>query len=128
MSADMEGRPIGTGVDGRVFTPTAQWLQTLEAVRARERRLSPLLPRGEERERLLRRLIAGDAGSRISFRDVHADTGTFCRDMIAVSGDGRSVRDLRERARVLLYLRGVLLHARGGQMVLRLSPGSRAGC
>lgn len=106
MSAETEGRPIGTGVDGRVFTPTAQWLQTLAAVRARERRLSALLPRGEERERLLCRLIAGDAGPQLSFRDVHADTETFCRDVIAVSGDGRSIRELRERARVLLYLRG----------------------
>ncbi len=36
--------PILTGVDGRLFTPTGQWLQTLEAVRARERRLRTLLP------------------------------------------------------------------------------------
>lgn len=106
MSADTEGRPISTGVDGRVFTPTAQWLQTLEAVRARERRLSVLLPRGEERELLLRRLVAGEAKSQISFRDVHTDTETFCRAVLSVPGDSRFARDLRERARVLLYLRG----------------------
>ena len=106
MSAVTEGRPIGTGVDGRVFTPTAQWLKTLEAVRAREHRLSAVLPRGEEQELLLRRLIAGDAKSRISFRDVHTDTEAFCRDVLSIPGDSRSVRDLRERARVLLYLRG----------------------
>ena len=106
MSADTEGRPISTGVDGRVFTPTAQWLQTLEAVRARERRLSVLLPRGEERELLLRRLVAGEAKSQISFRDVHTDTEAFCRAALSVPGDDRFVRDLRERARVLLYLRG----------------------
>ena len=33
-------KPIETGVDGRFFTPTAQWLQAVEAVRARERRLA----------------------------------------------------------------------------------------
>ena len=106
MSAGTEGRPIGTGVDGRMFTPTAQWLKTLEAVRARERRLSVILPRGEERELLLCRLIAGDAKPLISFRDVHPDTEAFCRDVLSYPGDSRCVRDLRERARVLLYLRG----------------------
>ena len=105
MSADRKGRPIVTGVDGRAFTPTAQWLQTLEAVRARERRLSVLLPCGEERELLLCRLIAGDADSLISFRDAQPDTEAFCRDVLSVPGNGRTVRDLRERARVLLYLR-----------------------
>ncbi len=105
MSADRKGRPIVTGVDGRVFTPTAQWLQTLEAVRARERRLSTLLPRGEERELLLCRLIAGDSNPLISFRGAQPDTEACCRDVLSVPGDGRTVRDLRERARVLLYLR-----------------------
>lgn len=106
VSADTLGRPIGTGVDGRVFTPTAQWLQTLEAVRGRERRLSAILPRGGERELLVRRLIAGDAKSRMSFRDAHPDTEAFCGDVLSVPGDGRLERDLRERARVLMYLRG----------------------
>ncbi len=105
VSADMEGRPISTGVDGRVFTLTAQWLQTLEAMRARERRLSALLPRDEQRELLLCRLIAGDEKSRISFWNVYTDTEAFCRDVLSIPGDSRSVRDLRERARLLLYLR-----------------------
>lgn len=124
VNAETEGRPIGTGVDGRVFTPTAQWLQTLEAVRARERRLSALLPRGEERELLLRRLIAGEAQSRISPRAVHTDTETFCRDVLSVPGDGRSVRDLRERARVLLYLRGGAALPRVPEDLLRLWTGA----
>ncbi len=106
MNADTEGRPVNTGVDGRVFTPTAQWLQTLDAVRARERRLSALLPHGGERELLLCRLIAGDEKSRISFLDEYTDTEAFCRNVLSVPGDNHSVRDLRERSRVLLHLRG----------------------
>lgn len=123
----MEGRPIGTGVDGRVFTPSAQWLQTLEAVRARERRLSALLPRGEERELLLRCLIAGDEKSRISFREMRADTETFCRDILSVPGDSRSLRDLRERARVLLHLRSGAVLPHTPEDLLRLWTGATRG-
>ncbi len=106
VSADTQGRPIDTGVDKRVFTPTAQWLETLEAVRSRERRLCAVLPRGEERELLLRRLIAGDAISLMPFRNAHTDTQAFCRHVLSVPGDSGLIRDMRERARVLMYLRG----------------------
>ena len=77
--------PIETGVDGRLFTPTGKWLQTLEAVRARERRLRALLPP----DGLPRRFTGWDAGQ-------PAPAGTEAE---------RAARDLRERERVLHYLR-----------------------
>ena len=70
--------PVDTGVDGRLFTPSEPWLQALEAVRARERRLRSLLPPEEDRA-LLR---------------------------LAVPEKAREApRDLRERERVLRCLR-----------------------
>lgn len=134
MSAGAEGRPILTGVDGRVFTPTARWLQTLEAVRASERRLSALLPHGEERELLLRRIILGEAKPGISFPDARTDTEAFCTDALSVPGDDRSIRDLRERARVLMYLRDGAGLPRAPEDLLalwtsatRADPGVRGG-
>jgi len=78
MSSVKIGVPIDTGTDGRCFTPTGPWLQTVEAVRARERRLSSLLSRADNRE-LLRSLAAGKTGE--------------------------ASRDPRERERVLRSLR-----------------------
>lgn len=54
MSAIKSAAPIVTGVDSRLFTPTEQWLQTLEAVRARERRIRTLLPSDDGSELPLR--------------------------------------------------------------------------
>ncbi len=79
MNEAEKGIALETGVDDRYFTPTAQWLQALEAVRARERRLAALIAGGERRARLMRLLLSGD-------------------------GDAPE-RDLRERKRVLNYLR-----------------------
>ncbi len=76
--------PIVTGVDGRVFTPTGQWLKALESVRARERRLRGLLPPDDAP--VLRLRSAGRA----------VPAGTEAE---------RAARDLRERERVLRYLR-----------------------
>ena len=80
--------PIVTGVDGRLFTPTGQWLQTLATVRARERRLRALLPPDDELG--LPRCFAG------------WDTA-----LPAPAGmeEERAARDLRERERVLHYLK-----------------------
>lgn len=72
------GVPIVTGVDGRCFTPTGQWLQTVEAVRARERRLGSLLSPAASRELL-------------------------CSPVTGKSGEAS--RDLREKERVLRCLR-----------------------
>ena len=80
--------PILTGVDGRLFTPTGQWLQALEAVRARERRLRTLLPPDDEL-RLPRRFAGWDA-------EPPAPGGME---------EERAIRDLRERERVLHYLK-----------------------
>ncbi len=80
--------PILTGVDGRLFTPTGQWLQTLEAVRARERRLRTLLPPDDELG--LPRRFAGWDARPPAMAGMEAE---------------RAARDLRERERVLHYLK-----------------------
>ena len=94
MNEAKNGKPLETGVDNRFFTPTAQWLQSVEALRARERRLAALIARGEGQEQLLRLLLAGDEASR--------------------------ARDLRERARVLRYLRNGAPLPRSPDDLLRL--------
>ena len=88
VSAMESGVPVETGVDGRIFTPTDRWLQTLEDVRARERRLRTLLP-PDDGMGLLRRFAGEDAGK-------HIPAGMSAE---------RVARDLRERERVLRYLR-----------------------
>ncbi len=88
MSAIKSATPIVTGVDGRLFTPTEQWLQTLEAVRARERRIRTMLP--------------SDDGSELPHRFAGRDAG-----LPATAGmeAERAARNLRERERILHYLK-----------------------
>lgn len=88
MNAIESAAPIETGVDGRLFTPTAQWLQTLEAVRQRERSLRALLHPDDES--WLPRLFPG------------WDTGPSAPAGIEAE---RAARNLRERERVLDYLK-----------------------
>lgn len=100
MSLMKSGMPVETGVEGKIFTPDAQWVQTLEAVRMRERHLRGLLS-PEDCLEPLRSLVPAKAGE--------------------------AARDLRERERVLRCLREKTPLPRTAEDLFRLWAAATAG-
>ena len=102
-------KPIITGVENWQFTPCEEWVRVVETVRARECRLASLLPGGWEQEKMLRLQIAeGVTGMQEQAADRRTETLCFCQNCLSLRGcvrEGRARRDMRERARVLAYLR-----------------------
>ena len=100
MSLMKSGMPVETGVKGKIFTPDAQWVQTLEAVRMREQHLRGLLS-PEDCLEPLRSLVPAKAGE--------------------------AARDLRERERVLRCLREKTPLPRTEEDLFRLWAAATAG-
>ena len=101
--------PIITGVENWQFTPCEEWARVAANVRARECRLASLLPGGWKQEKMLRlQITEGVTGMREQAADRRTETLYFCENCLSLRGcvrEGRARRDMRERARVLAWLR-----------------------
>ena len=98
---------IQTGLFGRYFEPSAEWLELLDTARENERTIRCLYPSAEEQESAACRLISGESRIFQAALCVLKDVRNFCEFCLELRGPFKGAKQrklVREQTRLLGYL------------------------